>query len=487
MIRAAVYLRISKDSAGDGLGVERQLEACRHLASAKGWEIDEAWVLDENDTSASRRKPRPLFEKLLRGMEHGDVQAVLAFKVDRLMRRMDDMVRLWDVAKRRNVLVTTVSGELDLTTATGRTSAMLFGVLAAIEIENLTDRLERKALQSVQAGRNANGGTRPYGWNAKRTKQVAREVEVLRDVAARIIEGEALTSVCRDLNRRGLKTVGGRRWDVGKLRDVLNNERHAGRVEHRGQVVRDAQGQPVVAQWEPIFDGDTFDQLQAALMARRQISDRWTGQRRHLLSGSFLRCGVCDEKLEPFQATTGIPAFRCRGHLTRNRDKTEEYVLRLVREFAADNPIQVTSWETEQRAGLSEEIDRLERRLAELEDSFVTSGGDPARLGRMTAALDAQLEALRAERLDRLAMETGTQWVQFDLNTLLARSASLLSNDDPTKADMIEQQRSAIRMYVDKVVINPTAVRGNRFDFDSVDVQFRDPNRLTWKGIVEAD
>ncbi|MHB8185887.1 MAG: recombinase family protein [Dermatophilaceae bacterium] len=489
-IKAAVYVRISKDSAGDGLGVERQLEACRHLAKAKGWEIDEDWVLDENDTSASGPRRRPQFERLMRGMESGEVQALLAYRVDRLMRRLDDMVRLWEVAKRRNVIVATVAGDLDLSTPSGRTSAMLFGVVAAIEIENLRDRLEDKALQSVNAGRNANGGTRPFGWQKTRKKQNAREAEVIRDVAARLIGGESLTSVCRSLNRAGVSTVGGRRWDVRKLRDVLNNERHAGRVEHRGKVVTDEHGQPVEAKWEPILDPETFDRLQAALLARRVVSDRWTGDRRHLLSGKFLRCSVCGEKLLPFGQTTGRVTYRCRGHLARDRDRTDAHVLRLVREYALANPIKVTSWETEERADLSEQIATLEQRLADMEDQFVTAGGDAARFGRVSSALDAQLAALRAERLDRLAMETGVEWAQFDMTTLLGQSGSLLPQDTDqekqAKADFIEEQRNAIRLYVDKIVIAPTARRGRFFDADSIEIHWRDVNRLRWSGVVEA-
>lgn len=349
-IKAAVYVRISRDSQGEGLGVARQLQACRDMAAAKGWEIDDAWILNENDVSAVK-SPRPLFERLLKGMESGQVQAVLAFKVDRLMRRLDDMVRLWDVAKRRNVLVTTVSGELDLTTPTGRSNAMLWGVLAAIEIENLRDRLERKALQSVNAGRNANGGSRPFGWDSTRTQHVLEEAEIIRDAAARLIDGESLTSVAKDLNRRGIRTAGWTDrlrkaeqelaeqrksdpdagplqlppvipWDVRKLSDVLSNERHAGRVEHRGKVVLGPDGQPVKAQWEPILEPDVFDRLQAAIAARRQVSDAWTGERRHLLSGTLLRCGFegCGQRLLPISRRAGRTrtgtAGTCRGTVT---------------------------------------------------------------------------------------------------------------------------------------------------------------------------
>lgn len=505
-MKAAVYLRISRDKAGEGLGVERQLESCRHLAAAKGWEIDPDWIVNDNDMSASGVKKRPGFERLIRGMERGQVHAVLAYKVDRLQRRLDDMVRLWDVAKRRNVLIATVSGELDLTTPSGRSNAMLLGVVAAIEIENLTDRLQDKAEQSVKAGRNANGGSRPFGWNLRRTEHREDEAAIIRDLAGRLIGREPLASVVRDLNDRKVPTAGYRdravkalvwpgpaprriRWDVRKLREVLSNERHAGRVEHRGKVVCDDQGAPVKAQWEPILEPDVFDKLQGTLQARRVVRDAWTGYRAHLLSGSLLRCGACQARLAPFLQTNGKHTYRCRGHLARDRDRTDAFVLARIREHAHANPIRVTSWETEERAGLSDEIARLESRLADLEDNFVSQGGDAARLARLTAVIDAQLDALRAERLDRLAMETGVEWAQFDLDGLLGVSGSLLPNatkaEQKAKSELIEQQRNAIRLYAEQVTIHPSKIRGP-FDESSIKIVWRDVNRLRWRAVVEA-
>lgn len=503
-IRAACYLRISKDTEGDSLGVQRQLDACRHLAAAKGWELDEDWVLDENDTSASTGKTRPQFEKLLRGMESGEVVAVVSYKVDRLMRRMDDMVRLWNIARRRNVLVATVAGDLDLTTPSGRSNAMLWGVIAAIEIDNLTDRLQRKALQSVQAGKNANGGSRPFGWDVKRMKHHPVEKDVLLDLAARVIAGESLTSLARDLNRQRIPTPGWRdraakakengepeprwiRWDSRKVKVVLSNERHAGRVSHHGKVVTDEHGLPVTALWEPILPPDEFDRVQAAIDGRSVTNDGWTSQRRHLLSGTIMRCSECGEKLLAFQQTGGKTSYRCRGHLSRNRDRTDEFVLSQVRGYISEHPFRVSSWSVVHDSSLNDEIVRLERQLVGMEDAFVTSGGDPARLARMTSALDVRLSALRAQREHRMVTHTGQSLATYDVNDLLDVSASLMDNDDPEKPEKIEAQRRVIQLYTTSITVSPSKVRGRFFDESTIKIEFRDPALYDTKGTVDPE
>ena len=50
VLSAAVYARISADTEGKSLGVQRQLEDCRKLAAARGWPVGREYV--DNDISA---------------------------------------------------------------------------------------------------------------------------------------------------------------------------------------------------------------------------------------------------------------------------------------------------------------------------------------------------------------------------------------------------------------------------------------------------
>ena len=50
MLRAAIYTRISTDPSGTSTATARQLEDCRALLAARGWE--EAGVYEDPDISA---------------------------------------------------------------------------------------------------------------------------------------------------------------------------------------------------------------------------------------------------------------------------------------------------------------------------------------------------------------------------------------------------------------------------------------------------
>lgn|GEM_PF-1065847 len=509
MTSAVAYLRISKDRNGEGLGVERQLEACKHLAAAKGWEID--LVLDENDTSATSSKRRPQFERLLQMMESGEAEAVVAYKVDRLVRRLDDMSRLWDVAQRQNVLLATVAGDLDLTTPSGRSNALLWSVLAAIEVDSMSDRLQRKALQSVTAGRNANGGSRPFGWNSSRTEQVPAEAAEIRLMAERLIDGWTLHAVAADLNRRGVPTAGWSermlkaeeshqktlqtdpnavlevppavKWDTRRIRMVVSSPRHAGIVTHRGKVVTGSDGAPVKATWDPILTLDEHDQVVAALNARaRVMPSEWSYKRRHLLAGrGIMTCGICGNGLKVSRAK-GDWTYRCLGHVSRSEAKVDEFVLRRVREYIVANPIRVSEVRVAEEPDVANEITRLETQLADLEENFLDQGGDAIRLARLTQNLESRLDALRTKRLSQISRATGSTWWEHDQDDVMAvlgESAASLPNtteaESDYKARMIDLQRSWILMYTRSIRLLPTTKRGKgAFDEDAVEIEFKD-------------
>ena len=101
VISAAVYARISSDQTGEGLGVQRQLEDCRRLATERGWIIGEEYI--DNDISAYRGKTRPEYARMLEDIEAGRRDAVIAYHQDRLTRRPMEWEQFVDLCYRAGV------------------------------------------------------------------------------------------------------------------------------------------------------------------------------------------------------------------------------------------------------------------------------------------------------------------------------------------------------------------------------------------------
>ncbi len=81
---AAIYVRISSDQEGEGLGVARQLKDCTKWAKDRG--ITVADIYEDNDRSAYSGKVRPAYERLCADLKDDVVDGVIVWHPDRLHR-----------------------------------------------------------------------------------------------------------------------------------------------------------------------------------------------------------------------------------------------------------------------------------------------------------------------------------------------------------------------------------------------------------------
>jgi DNA invertase Pin-like site-specific DNA recombinase len=302
MRKAGVYVRISEDREGAGLGVKRQEADCRALAAQAGWEVADVYV--DNDLSAYSGKPRPEYRRLLEDLRIGRIDAVLAWHADRLHRAPAELEAFIGICDSRGVEVRTVkAGELDLGTASGRMVARILGDVARHESEHKSERIRRKHLELAEAGKVVGGGTRPFGFDTDRVTVREAEAERVREAARRVLAGDSLRGICADWNRRAVLTSTGGPWRPQVLRRLLMSGRIAGWREHRDVLVA-----PAV--WPAIVDRATVDRLRARLRdpGRRTSSP---DPRRYLLSGGLLRCGLCGKALRARPRVDHVRRYVC--------------------------------------------------------------------------------------------------------------------------------------------------------------------------------
>lgn len=239
-IFVAIYVRISKDAQAKGLGVRDQEQDCRKLAERLGWIVYRVFV--DNDIRAAKysNKPRPAYLEMLQAMREGVVQAVLCWDVYRLVRQPKELEEFLDIAEASGITrLGTVSGDYDLSTPEGRFQARLWANIAANESEKTSQRHRRRQLQIAMDGQ-PNGGQRRYGYRhiegANRLEVVPDEAVIIREMAARVLAGETISRIARDLNRRGIPAAKGGEWVAHTVRTVVSGDTVAGIRVHRGAV-----------------------------------------------------------------------------------------------------------------------------------------------------------------------------------------------------------------------------------------------------------
>jgi DNA invertase Pin-like site-specific DNA recombinase len=299
---AGVYARISSDRDGTQLGVTRQLKDCRKLAESRDWTVVEEYV--DNDVSAFSGRVRPEYERLLDAIKDGVLDALVVYNADRLLRRPRELEELIAIAEGRgNLLLATVTGDIQLATDDGRLVARMLAAFAAKESEAKSRRVKRKHEELAAAGKVSGGGPRPFGYEPDRVTIRMDEAAVIVEAAERFLAGDSLRSMCIDFDNRGVGTVTGKPWTIQGLRQILSSGRISGQREHDGEIVA-----PAV--WPGIIPIATTARLRNAL----KNPDRRTNRtpRRYLLAGGLVRCGLCGAALVARTRSKRARSYGCR-------------------------------------------------------------------------------------------------------------------------------------------------------------------------------
>lgn len=445
--RAGIYCRISKDTDGTGLGVERQERECRQLCTKH--RLDVVSVFVDNDVSAYSARRRPGFTAAQDAMKAGQLDVLVAWHPDRLTRQARELEDLIDLLDATAVDVLTVgAGAYDLSTASGKLQARIVGSVARYESEHKAERLRSKSDELAASGAPA-GGRTPYGYrrefpDRERSKGNfvidTAEARELRKMAQRVLDGWSALRIERDLNERGVPTKEGRPWNHSTVRAVLINPTIAGLRVHRREIAGPGT-------WKPILDRDTWEAVRAT------IAD--PARKRQRPATKYVLAGLV--KSAAGDPMNGKPERGGRSYSTAQRrnpktgkwvnpkrptsvdaDKLETYVIEAamiaLRDWQPSEPTLANPAETE--------ITELEAELAEL-----------ARLrGERTISMAEWLAARKPLEASLNAARANTRAPRRKVKLLEARNVRKAWGDAE-----LEERRQALATVIDSIVVDKAA------------------------------
>jgi DNA invertase Pin-like site-specific DNA recombinase len=466
MVRVAVYVRISQDREGAGLGVARQEEDCRALCARKGWQV--AGVYADNDVSAYARKPRPAWGRLLADIEASRVEAICCWHVDRLTRAPRELEDVIDLHDKHGIQLATVSGEIDLSTPTGRLVARTLGAAARHESEHKGERRRRAELQAAQAGKPHPHGGRAYGFEPDHVSVVEGEAGVIREAVTRILAGEAMGSVAADLNTRAIPTATGKQWRVATLREILISARISGRREYYGEITADAV-------WPAIITPAQSDRLRA-LLNRPGAQPR--ARRTYLYSG-LLRCGRdgCGRPLSGRVHDNGVRRYVCVkapgvpgcGRLTVYAVPVEEEIRDQVL-TALESPKFLGKLLRAATGTTSTDEKKVSERIRALEERRDELAAERA-LGDLTKKEWQTARRTISDELDKL-----TRSLSHNTRSLALAQFAAMEGDVWDRWEQLTNgaRRALVEATADPITIYPVKVRGRaKFDPDRIKPTWR--------------
>jgi site-specific DNA recombinase len=331
-VNGGAYTRASSDkgagSALEGISVSGQEDEARDRAEELGVNLVE--VYNDNNMSASKfaKKKRGNWERMLADIASGRLKVIIMWELSRGSRKFSEWALFLDLIEEQGVAIHAISHERTYDPRNHKDMEVLQqeGVKAATESAQTSMRVQRGVRKARRLGRPL--GMPPFGWASLYDQQsgkmltwtpVEREREVLREMYERIVAGEAVLTLTRDLARRCdlpeddpewvPKSRRGYRWQMASVRALLLSPTHAGKYWGK-----DEQGKKRLVQgaWEPAIDEGLWWKARQILTAPERKVTR-PGSAKHLLT-NIARCSVCESVMGASRSSAGHMVLRCLGY-----------------------------------------------------------------------------------------------------------------------------------------------------------------------------
>jgi site-specific DNA recombinase len=464
MMRAAIYSRISLDRTGESISPERQEKLCRQLAEVRGWEVVAEPFSDVDKSGWKKGVERKGFEAMLEGARGGKFDVLIAYSLSRFGRQTIQLLGFAEEMRDCGVALATVTDNIDTSSAMGNLFFTILAAFAQMESEQISERVRSAHLVAAQEGKPGTGGHRCYGY-ARDGKIIEEEENHILQAVKDLKSGLTLRQTTRNLNEAGSRTSTGREWQARSLSNLLRNPRLRGIRMHNG-IESDGAWVPILTEAEQLSLFDNLNHNFSASPDRKKT--------RHLLTG-LLVCGVCGIKMgygPSFKDKAGklVTKYQCRkqpgsvacGHIAIVEGSLDKYVGGVVMEFGpyfAKNANEALTKTTVTVGTLTAELDQQREMLTELQAERYSS------TTRMAKEVYDRLRGPIMNRIveleDSLAVATG-RIAQLSQAPKAIRGM-------PKLTGTIEEQRVELAKVFDKIVINPSAIRGgNRFKHERV-------------------
>lgn len=415
------YVRLSRASREESTSIVRQRELIAKHCELRGMTLVEI-VEDDNTSATKTRLDRPGLSRVRQLVREGAADAVMVWRLDRLVRSVVDVGVLLD----EGLQIISATESLDTTSPMGRAMVEILQVFASMEAKTTGLRVAASQEHLRKVGRFP-GGVVPYGYRAvphpsgvgRALEPHPEEAAVVRRVADEVLAGSSVYAACVRLNEAGVKPRRADEWSSTALQRVLRSDAVLGRVRtgsvraphpvtgkphivKPAELIRDDNGLPVVF-WEAILPVEDVERLRALTdwrptPGRAEATQKGRRTKASRLLSGIISCPGCGGNLvrKTRRSSTGHDIYAChaagqgracpRGvavECHRVEDEVERQFLAIVGRYLV----------VEQRVTL-----RDVPGLAAVDEAIRDTAGAMGRPGADLASLMDRLQRLHGER-----------------------------------------------------------------------------------------
>lgn len=497
--KVAIYCRVSTiEQAEEGYSIDEQERLLMEYCIKNNYEVYKCY--SDRGISGKDIKHRPQLKELLKDAEDKKFDMVVSWKINRISRKLTDVLKIVDVFEKNNITFKSYSEPFETDTPAGKMQFQMMALIGEFERGTIAQNVKMGMCAKAKAGEWC--GNRVLGYDlvaisiedlSKRRKTKLtineKEAEIVRIIFNEYANGNGYKAITNKLNKSGYKTKKGNNFSVGSIKDILTNPVYIGKVRYNVRQNwsekrrRNINANPVIADGihDAIIDTVTWDKVQAILESRK-------GKPARIYDGKFpltglLRCPKCGAGMVIMRTTNTLKDgtkrrleyYACgnwknKGTAVCNSnaircDKANEYVFNKISELLNNDKmikaiVNKVNKERSNRVNpakknlekIDKELERLDNKKKKIfeayEDDMITKEEFIVRkdeLNQRVEVLQDQKQSILVTLSDDVSEEIPFEFVKSILDNF-----SKLLNESVS----VEEQKKLLHIIIDKITIN---------------------------------
>ncbi len=221
---AGIYIRVSTfDQAREGFSLREQEERLKEFCKFKRYNIYK--VYQDAGISAKNDK-RPAYQEIIEDVKKGNINVIVALKLDRLTRSVYDIEKLMKFVNDYECDIDCMADESNTTTSNGRMVMRIMTSVSQNEIEKCSERTKFGMAGAIKNGHIPNR----TGLGFKRENKKLVPDPLTKDIIVRIfdlyLEGKSHQAIANIYNKE--KVLGKTNWYDSTIQKILSNELYKG-------------------------------------------------------------------------------------------------------------------------------------------------------------------------------------------------------------------------------------------------------------------
>ncbi|MBD8046965.1 recombinase family protein [Clostridium faecium] len=509
----AIYSRVSTiEQAEEGYSIDEQERLLIEWCKKMGYEVYKCYA--DRGISGKNIKSRPALKELLSDAEEKKFQMVLSWKINRISRKLEDVLKIVNLLENNNISFKSYSEPFETNTPAGKMQFQIMALIGEFERGTIAQNVKMGMCAKARAGEWCGGRVLGYDLvqmekqpGAKRTKTKLvineKEAEAVRFIFNEYGNGKGYKAITNQLNKLGYKTKLGNNFSVGSIREILTNPVYIGKIRYNVRQNwsekrrRNINANPIITDGihEPIIDEGLWDKVQAIMESKKGKPSRiYDGE--YPLTG-ILRCPKCGAGMVISRTTNKLAdgtkkriAYYCCGAWknkgtsvcnsnTIRVDKANEYVFNKISELLSNEKMVETivnniNKERHSKVNpakkalerIDKELEKIDRKKTKLFEAYEEELISKEEFKERKDELNKRAKSLQEEKEPLLVTlsDDVSEEIPYEFIKSILENFSKVLTESATR----EQQKKLLHMIISEITINEAR------EIDSIKLKIND-------------